>query len=68
MMPENCDLCGRFISWKALAPGGGAGFVIVPGSDMSYEERAFRCPECTKKHGSPQPRQCVRLDRCCGVA
>jgi len=62
-----CDNCGKFVSHGELKKNGGASWVFVPDSDVSYEENKTYCKKCTKKVGRPYPSQSVRVDMCSGI-
>ena len=63
----NCQRCGRFLSYKEMHKGGGASWVFVPDSDVSYEEDRWQCRRCTEKYGPDWPLQRVVEEKCCGV-
>lgn len=66
-MSERCVTCGHFLSYKEMDKGGGASWVFVPDSDISYEENYWQCKKCTDKHGIIVPVQYVKKDTCSGI-
>lgn len=67
-MKIKCITCGKFLSNKEMQDGGGASWVYVPDTDLSYEENYWKCKRCTTRTGRLLPKQCVSLEFCSGMA
>jgi hypothetical protein len=56
------------MSWHEMEKGGGASWVCVPDSDLTWEENYWQCRVCTEKHGKLHPMQYVVGELYSGVA
>lgn len=65
---NKCAECVRFFKRREMDEGGGASWVFVPDSDLTYEENYWVCAACTRNGKVAMPRQCVSLVYCCGMA
>lgn len=66
--PALCDYCHKLLSSSELLEGGGASWVNVRETEITYREIESRCAACTYRYGPLLPKQNVSgMMGCCGV-